>query len=310
MARPDKPTITYPGARRPDRTRVVDAHGVKIAVYEWGDEDSPPIFLAHGGMDFAATWDLLAPKLADAGWRPVAWDQRGHGDSDHTALYSFEADVRDALAVMDSVTRSPAPVIGHSKGAMVFMQLTEAVPHRVELLVNIDGIPGKAPKRDVIDYERGRFTAADVSSWLDHRRAANLAVRKPGTLEELARRRQLLNPRLDLKWLRYIAAIGGFEDDDGWRWKLDPLFRFGGFGPWRPLWAQLRMASLPVPMLGIMSTEPDAMGWGSEYDDVVAMMPAVHRLERYEGVGHFVQIEAPQRTAEDIFAFVEEHHVA
>ena len=51
--------------------------------------------------------DVFAPLLADAGWRVVCWDQRGHGDSDHAVLYNWDADVRDALVVLDSTTRAP-----------------------------------------------------------------------------------------------------------------------------------------------------------------------------------------------------------
>src|SRR5262249_54050364 len=75
MAAAEVETITYPGAHRPDRYRRVDAHGVGIAVYEWGDESAPPLFCAHGGLDFAATFDLMAPIIADGGWRVISWDQ-------------------------------------------------------------------------------------------------------------------------------------------------------------------------------------------------------------------------------------------
>ena len=71
---------TFPGARRPDRQRIVDSEGLRIAVHEWGDEGARPLLLAHGGMDFARTFDVFAPLLADAGWRVVSWDHRGHGD--------------------------------------------------------------------------------------------------------------------------------------------------------------------------------------------------------------------------------------
>ena len=83
--------VTYPGARRPDRSRRVASHGVGIAVYEWGSPESPPVLLAHGGFDFAGTFDGFAPLLADAAG---AWSRgyhRGHGDSDHAALYSWQA---------------------------------------------------------------------------------------------------------------------------------------------------------------------------------------------------------------------------
>src|SRR5690242_12101473 len=93
----------YPGARRPDRQRRVDANGVSIAVHEWGDAAAPPLLLAHGGMDFARTMDVFAPLLAADGWRVVSWDHRGHGDSEHAALYSWDSDLRDAVHVFDSV---------------------------------------------------------------------------------------------------------------------------------------------------------------------------------------------------------------
>ena len=121
-------TRTFPGARPPDRFRRVDSDGVGICVYEWGKEDDPVVFFVHGGSDFARTFDILAPRIATQGWRVVAWDHRGHGDSDYAALYSWDGDIRDALAVMSSTTSQPAPVVAHSKGGALMMQLTEASP--------------------------------------------------------------------------------------------------------------------------------------------------------------------------------------
>ena len=132
--------VTFPGARAPERRRSVDSHGVRIEVYEWGDADAPPLALAHGGFDFARTFDVFAPLLADAGWRVVSWDQRGHGASAHAAMYSWESDLRDALSVVDSVTSGPLPVVGHSKGGGVMVQFATALPHRVTAVVNLDGL--------------------------------------------------------------------------------------------------------------------------------------------------------------------------
>ena len=106
-----------PGAEHPAREYHVDVNGLQIAVHEWGAADDPPLVLVHGGFDFARTYDLFAPKLAAGGWRVVSWDQRGHGDSEHPELYSWDADMRDALTVFDHVSPGrPMPVIGHSKG--------------------------------------------------------------------------------------------------------------------------------------------------------------------------------------------------
>jgi pimeloyl-ACP methyl ester carboxylesterase len=297
-------TVTFPGAKRPDATRFLDAHGVALAVYEWGDPAAPPLFCLHGGLDFAATFDLLAPLLTDAGWRVVSFDQRGHGDSQRASLYSWESDIRDAFAVMDSVTDEPAPVLGHSKGGNLAMQLAEAVPHRVSHVINLDGLPSKRPAPDVTNHDRSRLLTTELQEWLDHRRQAFNAQRRAGPLEELAKRRGRMNPRLPDRWLLYIASIGAREDPDGWRWKLDPSMRFGGFGPWRPEWALTRMPGLAVPMLGILGLVAEDMGWGTTPDDVIPFLPEGGRLVPLPDTGHFVHIERPAEVAELVLAFL------
>jgi pimeloyl-ACP methyl ester carboxylesterase len=294
----DEAAVTYPGARRPARRRRVDAAGVGIAVYEWGEAQAPPLFCAHGGLDFAATFDLLAPLLADAGWRVVAWDQRGHGDSDRAALYSWDGDLRDALAVIEATTSAPAPVVGHSKGGAMMTQFAEAMPHKVSHLANLDGLPSRRPFPDVIEHDRNRLLTVDLQGWLDHRRTTATAVRRPGTLDELAHRRRRLNPRLPLAWLRYVASIGARHDADGWRWKLDPSMRIGGFGPWRADWSRHGMPGLAMPFLGVVGLEMEEMGMGTVPDDVTPILPPQARFEALADTGHFVHIERPQRIAE------------
>jgi pimeloyl-ACP methyl ester carboxylesterase len=296
----------YPGARRPDRRRTVAAHGLRLAVSEWGDARAPAILLAHGGFDFAGTFDVFAPLLASAGYRVVSWDQRGHGDSDHAELYSWDADVRDMLAVVDSIGRDPLVLVGHSKGGAIGTHLIQAAPDRVRAFVNLDGIPSHKPPPDVADHERTRLLARELSGWLDHRRRAAEKVRRPDSLDGLARRRQRMNPRLPLDWLRYLVTIGARRDADGWRWKIDPALRPGGFGPWRASWSMARFASLPVPLLGILATESEPMGWDTRPDEVRPYLPAGARVVELPETGHFVHIERPRRVAELVLAFLAE----
>ncbi len=294
---PDDEIRTYPGAQRPTRTRRVDASGVELAVYEWGDEDAPPLLLAHGGFDFAGTFDVFAPLLAAGGWRVVSWDQRGHGDSARAALYQWEADMRDALAVLDSVTAGAVPVVGHSKGGSLMTQIAASMPHRVTSVVNIDGIPSRGSMTDVQDHDRTKLLAADLANWLDRRHRAADAQRPPGTIEELARRRARMNPRLEPAWLEYLVTVGGRRDPDGWRWKIDPTMRMGGFGPWRPEWSMYRLPEVAAPLLALLGTEPEAMGWGTSADFVRPYLPPRGRVVEVEGAGHFVHIERPEWTA-------------
>ena len=298
--------FVHPRAHRPDRVRDVDAHGVRIAVHEWGSAGAPPLALLHGGFDFARTFDVFAPLLAAAGWRVVAWDQRGHGDSAYAHLYSWRADLRDARAVLDSIGQEPIPIVGHSKGGSILLELADAMPWRVAKLVNLDGLPSNGNSPDVPDHDRTRMLASELTGWLDHHRKRADAVRKPGTVEELAQRRGRMNPRLSQEWLQHLVTVGARESDDGWRWKIDPSLRLGGFGPWNPEWSMNRMPGLSMPMLGVLGLEVEVMGWGTQPDDVVPYLPQGARFEALEGVGHFVHVEQPRRVADLVLEFLGE----
>jgi len=297
-------SVEFPGARRPDRTRSVLSDGLRLAVYEWGPESGTPIFMAHGGFDFAGTFDVFAPLLADAGYRCVSWDARGHGDSEHPVLYSWAADMRDAVAVLDTVSTQPVIFLGHSKGGGVMLELADACPHRVSHLVNLDGLPSKHNWPDVSDRERTRMVQGEVQGWLDNRRSAVDKQRRAGTIDELAERRGRMNPRLDLAWLRYLVTVGARHDEDGWRWKIDPVLRPGGFGPWRPEWSMHRVPGIGAPFLGVLGLELEMMGWGTEPDDVIPYLPPGAKFVPLEGVGHFVHIEQPQLVADLVLDFL------
>jgi pimeloyl-ACP methyl ester carboxylesterase len=296
--------VSYPGARAPDRHRTVDASGVALAVYEWGDAAAPPVVLVHGGFDFARTFDVFAPLLAAAGFRAVSWDHRGHGDSQHAELYSWLADERDLLAVVDSVSRAPVAAIGHSKGGSMLVHMIDALPHRFSRFVAIDGLPSRRAPPDVAERERTLLLREEIGSWLDHRRRASERQRPPGTLDELARRRARMNPRLSHEWLLYLAQHGARRDGDGYRWKIDPSLRMGGFGPWRSRWATDRLPGFPIPMLALLGTESEPMSWDVKPEDIEPFLPAHVRLAVIEGAGHFIHIERPQQTAELVIEFL------
>jgi pimeloyl-ACP methyl ester carboxylesterase len=113
-----------------------------------------------------------------------------------------------------------------------------------------------------------------------------------------------MNPRLENDWLRRLVTTGGFESDEGWRWKIDSSMRFGGFGPWRPEWTLMRLPGLPIPFLGILGSEMEEMGWGTPPEKVLPYMPMQGRCEVLDNVGHFVHIEQPQRVADLVLDFL------
>ena len=88
------------------------------------------------------------------------------------------------------------------------LQLCEARPHRVTRFVNIDGMPSLRRAPDVADHERTRMLENEISGWLDRRLRANELQRPAGTLDDLAKRRGRMNPRMSHDWLRYLVTRG------------------------------------------------------------------------------------------------------
>ncbi len=158
-------------------------------------------------------------------------------------------------------------------------------------------MPSHRASPDVADHERTKLLAKELSGWLDYRRASGDKVRRADTLEGLAERRGRMNPRLSKAWLRYLVTVGARKDRDGWRWKIDPVLRPGGFGPWRATWSLARFASLPVPLLGLLATVAEPMGWETRAEEVRPVLPRRAEVIACEGVGHFIHIEQPEKTA-------------
>lgn len=294
----------FPGARPPARQGFVDAHGVRLATYEWGAADAPPVLLVHGALDFARTFDVFAPLIADAGFRVVAYDQRGHGNSAAAALYGWVADERDLLCVADAVSPGPFPVIGHSKGGSLLIHAAEALSHRFTRFACIDGMPFRSPHPESATRARRSMSPQVITDWLNHRHKAANAERRPGPLEELARRRARMNPRLSHEWLCYLVSQGAAVDAGGWRWKLDPAIRPGGFGAMRSRWMTDRLPGFPIPLLALFSTIEEPMGWDCKMEDLLPYLPASARALAMPDTGHFIHIERPRETADLVIDFL------
>jgi pimeloyl-ACP methyl ester carboxylesterase len=76
--------------------------GVRIAGDSWGDPDGTLVMLLHGGGQTRHAWKNTGKILGAAGYHAVAFDARGHGDSDWDAdgLYSQDAMVGDLTLLL------------------------------------------------------------------------------------------------------------------------------------------------------------------------------------------------------------------
>ncbi len=59
--------------------QMIKANGLDMAVYEQGS--GAPVILLHGFPELAYSWRHQLPALAAAGYRAIAPDQRGYGQT-------------------------------------------------------------------------------------------------------------------------------------------------------------------------------------------------------------------------------------
>ena len=123
-ARPHDEAVT---ANAPDfrivselRHRSVAANGVRIHLVEQGE--GPRVLLVHGFPESWYSWRHQLPVLADAGFRAVAIDVRGYGQSSKPTTieaYRLLAHVNDNLRVVEALGAQAAYVVGHDWGSPI-----------------------------------------------------------------------------------------------------------------------------------------------------------------------------------------------
>jgi pimeloyl-ACP methyl ester carboxylesterase len=105
----------------------------------WGNDDAPPVLLVHGNGGHAHWWDALVPYFIP-GYRLIAPDLRGHGESDWPAApaYAIGDTCADLLAIVDHLGLPPTAVIAHSMGARAAAWFAAQHPGRVRRLAMLD----------------------------------------------------------------------------------------------------------------------------------------------------------------------------
>ncbi len=120
--------------------RFVAVNGIRMHYLEWGDKNSVPLVWTHGNAGSAYEIRAVAPRLAQAGYRVLAVDFRGHGltrvtDYDFTIHHIAD----DLIGLLDSL-KIPAAVFGGvNKGAFIAAAVYDHYPNRVLGLVMADG---------------------------------------------------------------------------------------------------------------------------------------------------------------------------
>jgi pimeloyl-ACP methyl ester carboxylesterase len=188
-----------------ERTTIVEE--TSIAYRAWGDPDDRSIVLVHGGAAHSRWWDHIGPLLAN-GWRVLALDLSGHGDSGRRDSYSLDTWAREVLGVVAHAgTAASSVVIGHSMGGLVSLRLASLAGSRIAGAVAID-----SPVRDLAPEDRAAR---------QHRAFGPLRV-YPTREAAIARFRPIPDQPTLAYIADHVAATSVRAAEGGWTWKFDP----------------------------------------------------------------------------------------
>jgi pimeloyl-ACP methyl ester carboxylesterase len=116
----------------------IETNGIGLEVSVSGPEGGTPVVLLHGWPDRASLWDDQVAALNAAGFRTIAPDLRGFGDSDKPVgveHYNILFLAGDVQGVLDQLGVAKAHVVGHDWGAALAWAIAGFAPDRVEKLV-------------------------------------------------------------------------------------------------------------------------------------------------------------------------------
>jgi haloalkane dehalogenase len=257
---------------------------VTLAHREAGPPDGRVALLLHGFPQSSHMWEPVMPAIAAAGWRAIAPDFAGFGDSAPDPPGTWERQVdglerfRSALGVERCV-----PVV-HDWGGLIGLRWACEHPDAVDALaISSSGFFPDGKWHGMAQALRTPEVGEQAMAGLDREGFGAMLRASSPAFDDAA---------LDDYWK-------GLADESRRRNALE-LYRSGDF---EKLVAGYRLADLGVPVLLV---------WG-EHDEF-APLAGAHRFERelpgtelvvVEGAGHFVWDEQPERCAAALTAFLE-----
>ena len=166
--------------------------GLRIAADSWGDNKAPLVVLVHGGGQSRHAWRTTGRNLGAAGYHAVAFDLRGHGDSDWSPEgdYSADAFIGDLACVLRHLGEREPVLVGASLGAEMALLAAGEEAVQVAGIAMID----YAPRTEQGGFERLRdFMSGNADGFASLQEVADSissfrgGTSKPANLAGLAR---------------------------------------------------------------------------------------------------------------------------
>lgn len=121
--------------------KSVNVNGITLSYLDAGE--GPAILLCHGFPETSQSWHKQIPALAAAGYRAIAPDLRGYGESscpEPSDVYTMFHLVGDLIGLMDGLSIDRAVIVGNDWGATIAWQMALMRPDRIRGVVAF-GVP-------------------------------------------------------------------------------------------------------------------------------------------------------------------------
>ncbi|MET1039316.1 MAG: alpha/beta hydrolase [Aeromicrobium sp.] len=160
-----------------DITHPVTVGELTFDVRTSGPDDGDPVILLHGFPETSLSWTSVAARLADAGLRVIAFDQRGYSPGARptdVAAYETGLLAADVIGIADALGIGTFHLVGHDWGSAVAWLTAGRHPDRVRTLTAVSvphltaynaGLrddPDQQQKASYIGFMRTPGTAEDL----------------------------------------------------------------------------------------------------------------------------------------------------
>ncbi len=272
--------------------RFVQANGLRHHVLEWPG-DGPTVLLAHGFLDMAWSFRDVAGALTERGFRCVAWDWRGHGETEHIGAggyYHFADYVLDLDELWPSLVPDgeKAHLVGHSMGGSAVTMFAAVHSDRLHSVALLEGLgPPDQPMTKAPEK---------LQLWLHGVARARSKAGRTFSLDDAVSRMRRQNPALSEELGAFLAEKGTRPVEGGREWAFDRLHRTPSPSVFQAALFIEYLRAITVPTLVVAGEKGYRLG---DEADRLAVIPDA-RLVELPAVGHMMHWEAPEALADTL----------